>query len=427
MASDHIILGEGENCIFSTDPSITGITNNLCVVGGTGSGKTMSILEPRLLEAYHSNLLVTVTKRRVVEKYTPLLQKRGYEVLDLNFSHPEKGNIGYDPLTYICSYQDITELATAIVLANPRKERTTADPYWDDTGISLLSSEISYLMMTRDGVTFADVLEFHSKLDFEESDGRIVTNYDEQFARLEKRAPSCFAVNCWKTFVNLPIRSAGCVYSSLNTTLDSTFTPEIRKLFQKKSVDMDAFASKKTILFLTTSPVNRSHHYVTNLFYTQAFGRLFEFAEFQPNGALPIPVEVLAEDFATGCPISLFDEFISIFREKGVSFTILLQSESQLEALYGQQKATTILNNCDSYVYLGSNDLHTAQNVALRANRLLEDVLYLPVGDEILFRRGQKPIFTKRYNIQKDKQYQRVTREYGKNVAAQMRDAVAVL
>lgn len=427
MVSDRIILGEGENCIFSTDPSITGITNNLCVVGGTGSGKTMSILEPRLLEAYHSNLLVTVTKRRIVEKYTPLLQKRGYEVLDLNFSHPEKGNIGYDPLTYICSYQDITELATAIVLANPRKERTTADPYWDDTGISLLSSEISYLMMTRDGVTFADVLEFHSKLDFEESDGRIVTNYDEQFARLEKRAPSCFAVNCWKTFVNLPIRTAGCVYSSLNTTLDSTFTPEIRKLFQKKSVDMDAFASKKTILFLTTSPVNRSHHYVTNLFYTQAFGRLFEFAEFQPNGALPIPVEVLAEDFATGCPISLFDEFISIFREKGVSFTILLQSESQLAALYGQQKATTILNNCDSYVYLGSNDLHTAQNVALRANRLLEDVLYLPVGDEILFRRGQKPIFTKRYNIQKDKQYQRVTREYGKNVAAQMRDAVAVL
>lgn len=427
MVSDRIILGEGENCIFSTDPSITGITNNLCVVGGTGSGKTMSILEPRLLEAYHSNLLVTVTKRRIVEKYTPLLQKRGYEVLDLNFSHPEKGNIGYDPLTYICSYQDITELATAIVLANPRKERTTADPYWDDTGISLLSSEISYLMMTRDGVTFADVLEFHSKLDFEESDGRIVTNYDEQFARLEKRAPSCFAVNCWKTFVNLPIRTAGCVYSSLNTTLDSTFTPEIRKLFQKKSVDMDAFASKKTILFLTTSPVNRSHHYVTNLFYTQAFGRLFEFAEFQPNGTLPMPMELWADDFATGCPIPLFDEFTSIFREKNLSFTIFLQSESQLEALYGQQKATTILNNCDSYVYLGCNDLHTAEKVSLRGNRLLEDVLYLPVGDEILFRRGQKPIFTKRYNIQKDKQYQRVTREYGKNVAAQMRDAVAVL
>lgn len=427
MASDHIILGEGENCIFSTDPSITGVTNNLCVVGGTGSGKTMSILEPRLLEAYHSNLLVTVTKRRVVEKYTPLLQKRGYEVLDLNFSHPEKGNIGYDPMTFISSYQDITALATAIVLANPRKERTTADPYWDDAGISLLSSEIGFIKMTQDRATFADVLDFHSKLVFEESDGQIVTNYDEQFACLAKRAPSCFVVNCWKTFKNLPIRTASCVYSSLNTTLDSTFTPEIRKLFRKRSVDMDAFASKKTILFLTTSAVNRSHHCITTLFYTQTFGRLFEFAEDQPNGTLPIPVEVVADDFATGCPIPLFDEFISIFREKGLSFTILLQSESQLAELYGQQKATTILNNCDSYVYLGSNDLHTAQNVALRTNRLLEDVLYLPVGDEILFRRGQKPIFTKRYNIQKDKQYQRVTREYGKNVAAQMRDAVAVL
>ena len=63
MNTDTIILGE--RCTYSTDCQETGLNNNVLVVGGSGSGKTMSISEPLLLSTQHSSLIITVTKRRV--------------------------------------------------------------------------------------------------------------------------------------------------------------------------------------------------------------------------------------------------------------------------------------------------------------------------------------------------------------------------
>ena len=125
---------------------------------------------------------------------------------------------------------------------------------------------------------------------------------------------------------------------------------------------------------------------------------------------------MLADDFATGCPVHMFDQYVSIFREKGLSASLLIQSESQLSSLYGSDKATTIINNCDTIVFLGSMDLDTGRSISMRANRPLEDILYMPIGSEIIFRRGFKPIFTRRYNIYQNEMYMKVTAAYQKHV-----------
>lgn len=132
----------------------------------------------------------------------------------------------------------------------------------------------------------------------------------------------------------------------------------------------------------------------------------------KPSGKLPIPVSVLCDDFATGSRILNFPEYISIFREKQISVTLLIQSESQLESMYGTDDATTIINNCDTFLYMGGMDLRTGRNIGERLNLPLEDVLYMPIGQEVIFRRGQKPIITQRYNVLEDKEYQRITRRY---------------
>lgn len=178
-------------------------------------------------------------------------------------------------------------------------------------------------------------------------------------------------------------------------------------------------ASRKTILFVTTSPVNPALNCFVNMFYGHVFKQLFEFAENQVSGKLPVPVHVLCDDFATGSRIMHFPEYISIFREKRISVTLLLQSESQLEAMYGSDNATTIINNCDTYLYMGGMDLRTAQNVSLRLNVPLDEVLYMPIGQEILFRRGQCPVVTRRYDIRKNDLYQQVTKQYEQALTAE--------
>ena len=218
----------------------------------------------------------------------------------------------------------------------------------------------------------------------------------------------------------MPIRTAASVFGTLNATINTIFTPEVRKLLSMKNkVDFEKLASEKTVLFISTSAVNPALNYFVNIFYGQAFKKLFDFAEQRPSGELPIPVHVLCDDFATGSPILLFPEYISIFREKLLSVTLLVQSESQIERIYGSENATTIQNNVDTYVYMGGMDLKTCRSISERLNAPLEDVLSMLIGQEYIFRRGQKPVVTQRYDILQNTLYREITKRYNESVVAQ--------
>ncbi|MBQ3918635.1 MAG: type IV secretory system conjugative DNA transfer family protein [Oscillospiraceae bacterium] len=417
MNTDKIILGE--DCVYSTDPKETGLNNNNIVFGPSGCGKTMSIGEALMLETFSRSLVVTCTKRRIVEKYKPLFKERGYEVYDLNFTHPENGDIGYDPLCGIKSYQDITHLAQSIVEADPRKKDSKADPYWDQAATSLLSAEIAYVLMTKKEPRFTSVLNMQMGMEINTGgDDKIIkTNYDDKFAAIAKKDPTNFAVTCWNTFKQLPISTASCVYSALNSTLDRIYSPSLRKMIEiERKLEFSSLADRKAVLFITTSPVNPSLHLFINMFYAHMFKALFEYAEEKPDGVLPVPVHVIADDFATGGRILNFAEYISIFREKRISVTLLLQSESQLETMYGAGDCTTIINNCDTYVYMGGMDLKTCSNISQRMNVPLDEILYMPIGKEILFRRGQRPVVTSRYNVCENETYKKVTAKYNKSI-----------
>lgn len=416
--TDRMILGE--DAIFSTDSNLTGINNNAIIVGSSGSGKTMSYIEPRLLDTEKSSLVVTLTKRRLVQKYKAMFKAKGYKVYDLDFVHPASADIAYDPLAYVTSYADVRFLADSIVKANPRKDQSHADPYWDESASSLLCALIFYTLTTKEDPTFADVLELNDRITLKGGSDMDGYSLDSEFDALERKVPNHPAVTCWKTFRATPPRTAGCIFSSLNCELDSIFTSDIREMIAKKpTVDIERIAKEKSVLFITSSPVNPSLHQFIGAFYSCLFKTLFEFAEECPDGKLPIPVHVLCDDFATGCRVNQFEDLISIFREKQISATILVQSESQLETMYGSDATTTIINNSDTYVYVGGNDLRTARNISERLNVPLDEVLYMPVGQAIIFRRGQKPIaFRHRYDILHDKRYQKITKQYEKMIVS---------
>ncbi|MCD8094554.1 MAG: type IV secretory system conjugative DNA transfer family protein [Ruminococcus sp.] len=419
MEKDNVILGEG--CIYSTDSSVTGINNNIIVCGGSGSGKTMSISEPRILETYNGSLIITVTKRRIVDKYKSMFIKRGYEVETINFVNPNKGSIGYDPLEYMKCNQDITFLADSIVNAGSNAV-TSKDPYWSNAAASLLSAEIAYVLQKSERPCFAEVLVMNDVLSFweDEDSSSIITSLDKYFQELEEESPDCFAISCWKTFRCLPRTTAGCVFGTLNAVMDKMFSEDLRNVFYiNKTIDFQRLSSRKTVLFIVTNPVNSAANSFINIFYSTAFKELFEYAESKRSGKLPVPVHVLCDDFATGGKINDFVNYISIFREKDISVTLLLQSETQLRSMYEENEAETIINNCDTYIYLGGMDLKTAENISRRLNAPLEDVLYMPIGQEIIFRRGQKPIITKRYDIKSNKVYQLVSKRFeGKSFEA---------
>jgi len=132
------------------------------------------------------------------------------------------------------------------------------------------------------------------------------------------------------------------------------------------------------------------------------------------------------DDFACGTRIAGFDGLISVVRSRDIRVNIIIQSLAQLSKLYWSS-ASTIVENCDTVVYLGGNDLQTARNFAQRLGVPLEEVLYMPLDQVLIFRRGQKPIVTKKYPIFENEEFRRISAEYDEYLAKKHRTRIAAV
>lgn len=413
MKYDKMIVGE--KCEFTTNSVETQLNNNVVVIGGSGSGKSMSYSEPKLLELKNSNMIMKISKRKLIDKYTPLLKSRDYKVEVLDLVNPKKSTVAFDPLYYFKSDADVTHLAEAIVNLDPKKAfQTKADPYWDEAAVNLISAFIYLTLAIDDDATLSKVITYIKDLKISDIGNTVSTNLDYLFNSIEKQKNDHPALPYWNSFIQLPPKTARCVYSSLIVSFNSVFSTELLDMMNcENKFSFEKISKEKTVLFVLTSAVSPALHSFANLFFAYAIKELFEIAEEQQEGKLPISVHMLCDDFAVGGKILNFEEYISIFREKDISVSILLQSETQLASMYGDINAATIINNCDTYIYMGGMDLQTCEHISKRLNLPLEDVLYMPIGQEFVFRRGQKPIVTKRYDILNNELYEQITDKFG--------------
>lgn len=404
---DDIILAE--NVIDSTNPITTGLNNNILVIGGTGAGKTMSYTEPQLLFSKNRSLIISVTKRTLISKYKESLLKRGYKVEIIDIDKPQNSTIGYDPLNFIRTNEDMLSLAKGIVDTGNKKD-DGRDKYWDNCASQLIASLISmskellpiYKENDIDADTsFYGVLKINKELEFKESTGSGFTqsSIDDELKALYEYNPNSYAVQCFKSVKGLASKTLSCVSSVVNTAFNNMFTPAAIELMQaEKVIDFKDIANEKTALFIVTSPVDESSHMLANLMFYQIFKELYDISQ-MTDGRLSRQVHIICDDFAVSAKIYRFEKYISIFREIGISVSILIQSETQLVDMYGTNAASTIINNCDRILYLGGMDIMTCQNIARRLDVPLSDVLYMPIEEAAVIKRGSKPIKTRRFQI----------------------------
>lgn len=188
--------------------------------------------------------------------------------------------------------------------------------------------------------------------------------------------------------------------------LDAVSYSGMKRMFRMPSqVDLGAFLRGKTVLFLSVSDSDRSQDALINLFYTQALQYLMAAADRQPDSRLPIPVRFILDDFSTNTLIPDFDKIISVIRSREIYVSLIVQSLSQLEGLYGEAKAQTIINNCDHCLYLGGTDTRTARYFAEKFNCQVSTVLNLPLDSLFLFTRGSQPQKAVKYELNGDEAY----------------------
>ena len=188
-------------------------------------------------------------------------------------------------------------------------------------------------------------------------------------------------------------RTWACVLDFAGTVLSTYDVEELQHvLSKKKTFDFSMLGREKTVVFLNTSDMDRTYDNLVNLFYLQLFQKLEAEAAKNPDGRLQMPVRILMDDFASSTVIEDFDKIISVIRSRDIYVSLIIQSLSQLDSLYGEGKARTIINNCDNLLFMGGNDLKTLEYMAHRMNKPVSKVGLKPKDKLILLTTGEKPV-----------------------------------
>lgn len=406
---DKVILAK--NIIIDSELGHTRPNDNQMVFGGTGSGKSMSIVIPTLCHMKDSSLIGTFAKRSIVDKAVSYLKTKGYKSLVWDLGIPSKGNPVPDPLSYVSSDDDVQELAKQIANGNPEYQRATKfDPWWRDATESLLVFLIYYVFMTEEHPSMKRVIELFNKLEIKEDGRGISTSLDAQYEWLKSKAPDSIAVAKFRSFAQLPYATAGCVLGDAEKAIQNMFPVSIQSAMSEDAyVDFKDFATNRTAIFIITSPVRTVQYAFSNLLFSLAIRSLMEFAETQKDNHLPRDVKLVFDDFSCGFAIQNYEKSISTFRAAGISSLMLCQSLSQLDATYGQENATVILDNCASLVYLpGGMNQQTASYIAKMLDLPLNDVMFMPMGNVVVFQSGHQPVIAPRYETLKDPLYQKL-------------------
>lgn len=133
-----------------------------------------------------------------------------------------------------------------------------------------------------------------------------------------------------------------------------------------------------------------------------------EFAETREDNSLPRPVKLFFDDFSCGFPIINYEKSLSTFRAAGISSMMLCQSLSQLDATYGPDNSTVILDSCSTLVYLpGGMNKKTCSYVSELINLPLDEIMFMEMGNVVVFQSGKQPMIAPRYDTPADPLYQK--------------------
>lgn len=382
----------------------TGLNNNDVILGPSGSGKTRSYVKPNIMQCNES-LIIADTKGSLLSEVGPVLEHHGYRIINIDLTDVAS-SYGYNPFDFIrydkkrkrYNEQDIMTISACLIPIDSLKE-----PYWDYAARMYLESLISYVLECLPKKEHT--LEYVLKLFNEMPNG----NFERLMKELGMQDPESFAFERYKSFSG--IKTAERMHESIRGIVSGkinsfSFPGAIKMYRNRKKIDFRQLGKEKTAVFLNISDMDRSMDKMANLFYTQALQVLCQSADKDyEDHRLPVPVRFILDDFAANVYIPDFDKIISVIRSREIYVSIILQSISQLNALYGDDRAKTILNNCDNCLYLGGQDVETAAYIGVKANKTSNTILNMPLGEAYLFTRGKEPQKVTKYDIKKHERY----------------------
>lgn len=357
---------------------------NIVVIGGSGSGKTRFFVKPSVMQM-NCSMVITDPKGTLIEecgkmlaKGPPKKDKNGnimkdksgkvvhepYVIKVLNTINFSK-SLHYNPFAYIRSEKDILKLVTTIIVNTKGEGEKASEDFWVKAEKLLYTALIAFIWYEGDEEekNLNTLLDLLNESETREEDETYQNPVDMMFQELEERDPQHFAVRQYKKYKMAAGKTAKSILISCGARLAPFDIAELREIMSYDEMELDKIGDRKTALFLIMSDTDTTFNFVIAMLQSQLFNLLCDKADDEYGGRLPVHVRVIADEFANIGQIPQFDKLIATIRSREISASIILQSQSQLKAMY-KDSADTILGNCDTTLFLGGKEKTTLKEMS---------------------------------------------------------------
>lgn len=374
----NVLLTHSERLMMDSRPKKPKYARNknVLVIGGSGSGKTRFYVKPNLMQM-HSSYVVTDPKGtllvecgKLLSRGRPIENKNGnrtyapYRIKVLNTINFKK-SMHYNPFAYIRSEKDILKLVSAII-ANTKGEGDKAgEDFWVKAEKLYYTALIGYIYYKApfEEQNFTTLLELINASEAREDDEDFKNPVDLLFDALEREDPGHFAVRQYKKYKLAAGKTAKSILISCGARLAPFDIKELRDIMAYDELELDTLGDELTALFVIISDTDDTFNFLVAMMYTQLFNLLADKADDVYHGRLPIHVRFLLDEFANIGQIPKFEKLIATIRSREMSASIILQTQSQLKAIY-KDHAETIIGNCDSMLFLGGKEKTTLKDLS---------------------------------------------------------------
>ena len=389
---------------------------NVLVVGGSGSGKTFNYVTPNICQL-NTNYFITDPKGTLLKDAGYLFTDNGYQVKSFNTINLDE-SMHYNPLKYVRTDTDILSFVNCFIM-NTNGEGKASDPFWENAEKMLYTALIALLRdwFPKEDYTLSGLLTLLSLAEAREEEENFMSALDLIFYQIEtgKRfarnvgpvdetpkkgglsrdftadtgwswqssrfrrnydgvrpaergglsPDEDFALMNYKNFKVAAGRTLKSIIISCNVRLAPIATSGVRQLLEYDEMELDTLGDRDTriAVFGILSDTDKTLSFLFAIMMWQCIDQLCRKALTDYGGKLPRPVHFIFDEFANIGTIPQIEETIAVTRSRNIGITIILQSMSQLESKY-DKKAQTIVDCCDSTLFLGGKSNSTNKEIA---------------------------------------------------------------
>ncbi len=253
-------------------------------------------------------------------------------------------------------YEDLNDFVSVLCPITNEK-----DPLWEKGARSIVlatclamleDSQNPELDMTKEKFNFFNI-------------NKILTNSTNNYEALKKYFEGRSQLSQAVTLSRQVLAAADQTISSyMSITFDklSIFNDQgICGLTSATDINADQFAEKPTALFMKIPDEKDTRHGLAAIFILCIYKALIKVASGRADLSLPRNVYFILDEFGNMPKIEKFDKMITVGRSRKIWFNMVVQSYSQLNAVYGEQVADIVKSNCAMKMFIGSNDIGTCK------------------------------------------------------------------